>query len=80
MPVVHFEERVKRTVKRNQPSAANRGARRAPRGQAMVEYSIISHALLLGGGVAMLPIVIRLINALSTYFASVYFVLSTGAL
>jgi hypothetical protein len=50
------------------------------RGQAMVEYSVITHALLIGGTILLLPAVTRLYEGLSAYFESIYFVLHTAAL
>lgn len=55
--------------------------RRRSRGQAMVEYSIVTHALLLIGGTTMLGIsqYLRLFEGIDVYLKSVYFVLQTGA-
>jgi hypothetical protein len=55
--------------------------RRLARGQSMVEYSIVSHAiLLLGAGTAMgISQYLRLFDALDLYLRSVYTVLSMGA-
>ena len=55
--------------------------RRLARGQSMVEYSIVSHAiLLLGVGAAMgISKYLQLFDALDTYLRSVYTVLSMGA-
>lgn len=56
--------------------------RRAPRGQAMVEYSVVTHALLGMGVVGLMPLIFGnrgLLAALNTFYDSVYFVLSTGA-
>lgn len=50
------------------------------RGQAMVEYSIITHFLLIGGTVLLLPVITKLYEGLSTYFESIYFVLRTAAI
>lgn len=60
--------------------AAGRRARRAPRGQAMVEYSVISHFILIGGSLLLLPVVTRLFNDISVFYDSVYTVLQTAAL
>lgn len=57
--------------------------RRGPRGQAMVEYSVVSHALLLGGGVLMYAIFNGdhgLIAGINKFYDSVYFVLESSAL
>ena len=47
----------------------------------MVEYSIVSHALLLLGGGAVMGIsqYLKLFDALDTYLRSVYTVLAMGA-
>lgn len=49
------------------------------RGQAALEYSLVSHAMLMGGGLAMMPVVVKLFDALNKYLDSLYFVLQTGA-
>jgi len=51
-----------------------------PRGQAMVEYSVVTHALLIGGGVALLPVITRLLSALDTFYQGIYFILESGAI
>lgn len=53
---------------------------RAPRGQATVEYSLVSHAILLGGALPMIVIMNKLFDAFSTFYASIYFVLNSGAI
>ena len=53
--------------------------RRLSRGQALVEYTIIAHAMLIGSSLMLLPMVSRLLEALSAYYESIYFVLRTGA-
>lgn len=60
-----------------------RTPRRAPRGQAMVEYSIVSHFLLLGGGALMFFVFGKnggLLDGLNQFYDSVYFVLENAAL
>lgn len=54
---------------------------RLARGQAMVEYSVVSHAILLIGGTSMLGIgqYLRLFDAIDRYLDSLYYVLSSGA-
>ncbi len=54
--------------------------RRARRGQAMVEYSIVAHALLIGGAVLLLPMISLLLESIGVYFESIYFVLKSGAM
>ena len=55
-------------------------ARRAPRGQAMVEYSLVTHFLLFGGGLGMIVFMGRLWDALTKFYDSMFFVLKTGAI
>lgn len=52
-------------------------AKRLRRGQAMLEYSFVAHAILLGGGLVGFPFVSQLIQALSLYYESIYFVLTS---
>jgi hypothetical protein len=54
--------------------------RRAPRGQAMVEYSVVSHFLLIGGSAALLPVISRLFEGINKFYDSVYAVIETAAL
>ena len=53
---------------------------KTPRGQAMLEYSLISHFILIGGSLALLPIMTRLFEGISLFYDSVYAVIQTGAL
>lgn len=53
--------------------------RSSPRGQAMVEYSVVTHFLLIGGTLALMPVMSILYDSLSKYYESIFFVLSTGA-
>jgi hypothetical protein len=46
----------------------------------MVEYSVVSHAILLGGAMAMLPAVTAVLNAITKFYDSVYVILQTAAL
>jgi hypothetical protein len=46
----------------------------------MVEYSVITHFLLIGGTVLLLPVITKLYEGLSAYFESIYFVLHTAAI
>ena len=70
---------VKRTVTPRSPSAERR-LRRATRGQAMVEYSLVTHFMLVGGALGLLPVMAKLFEALSTFYESIFFVLSSGAI
>ena len=49
-----------------------------PRGQAMVEYSTVTFALLIGTGVALLPVLNVFYQALNTFYDSIYFILSSA--
>jgi len=53
---------------------------KAPRGQAMVEYSVITHFLLIGGSGVLLVVVPRLFEGISQFYDSVYTVVETAAL
>ena len=48
-----------------------------PRGQAMLEYSVITHFILVGGALAGWPFVSKLIQGLSAYYLSIYFVVTS---
>jgi hypothetical protein len=48
------------------------------RGQAMLEYTMVAHALLLGGAMLVWPFLTYLMRALSIYFQSIYFVLNAA--
>jgi hypothetical protein len=46
----------------------------------MLEYSLVTHFLLVGGSLALLPVMAKLFEALSTFYESIFFVLSSGAI
>jgi hypothetical protein len=54
--------------------------RKSPRGQAMVEYSVVSHFLLLGGSMALLPVIQKLFEGISLFYDGVYTIIETAAL
>ncbi|HEX5749354.1 MAG TPA: hypothetical protein VFZ09_24210 [Archangium sp.] len=58
-----------------------RGSRleRTPRGQAMVEYAIVTAAIM-GFTVMGWPFLIQLLNALHRYFQSLYYVIQSPAI
>ncbi len=60
---------------------ARRASRRLVRGQAMVEYSIVAHAvLLIGAGTALgIGQYLRLFESINKYLDSLYFVVTSGA-
>lgn len=73
-----------RTTLQNLPRTPRRNptlGKRLRRGQSMVEYSIVTHALLLlGTGAAMgISQYLRLFDSLDIYLRSVYTVLAMGA-
>jgi hypothetical protein len=51
------------------------GRRRGERGQAMIEYSIIMWVLLAGAAGVGLPFMVWMLNALDTYYQSIYYML-----
>ena len=53
--------------------------KKGPRGQAMVEYSVVAHVLLLGGGLALLPAISLMLEAITKFYDSVYTVIQTAA-
>ncbi len=44
----------------------------------MVEYSTVTFALLIGTGVALLPVLNVFYQALNTFYDSIYFILSSA--
>ncbi|MBL8910064.1 MAG: hypothetical protein JNM17_05085 [Archangium sp.] len=46
----------------------------------MVEYSLVSHFLLVGGALAMMPVMSKLYGAFSQFYAGVFFILNNGAI
>lgn len=60
-------------------SIEKRKARR-PRGQAMVEYSIISHFILFSGTLFLLPVIKTLLESISKFYDSVYAIIQTAAM
>jgi len=54
--------------------------RKAVRGQAMVEYSAVSHAILFFGVVTIMPLMAKLFEAFSQFYESIFFVLNRGAI
>lgn len=69
-----------RRIARTSPSANRKSAlNRSPRGQAMVEYSLVTHVLFIAGTFSMMPLISWLFDALSKYYESIYFVLKSGA-
>jgi len=54
--------------------------RSAPRGQAMIEYSVVAHFLLIGGTVMLLPVITRMFEALNAYYDSMYAIIQTAAI
>lgn len=50
--------------------------RKGERGQAMLEYSLITHFFMLAGGVSALIILPSMMNALNNYLQNIYFMLN----
>ena len=51
--------------------------RRLRRGQAMLEYTMLSHAILIGGSMLVWPFLTYLMRGLNLYFKSIFFVLNS---
>jgi len=69
------------TLKRSRRAAeAAVALLRSPRGQAMVEYSVVTHFLLLGSTIALMPMIAKLFEAFSKFYESIFFVLNSGAI
>jgi Flp pilus assembly pilin Flp len=45
----------------------------------MVEYSVVAHAILIGGSMLLLPMISELFKALTSFYDSVYTVLQSAA-
>ncbi len=60
-------------------SRSERRLPRAPRGQAMIEYSLVTHFLLIGGSLALMPVMSILFNSVTKFYESIYLVLMTAA-
>ncbi|MBL8955752.1 MAG: hypothetical protein JNK82_33570 [Myxococcaceae bacterium] len=59
------------------PGPVTRRFFKRARGQAMVEYSFIAHAILIGGTFFAWPFTSALLNGLSRYYESIYWVLTS---
>ncbi|MFZ5438875.1 MAG: hypothetical protein ACOZQL_02640 [Myxococcota bacterium] len=46
----------------------------------MVEYSVVTHALLFFGTAAIMPVMSKLFDAFSKFYESIFFVLNSGAI
>ncbi len=64
---------------RQNTTVSERAKPRQPRGQATVEYSIVSHAIIFFGGLGLLPLASNLLGAITTFYDSVYAVLQSAA-
>jgi hypothetical protein len=58
--------------------ASSRLTRRKPRGQAMVEYSIVSHAILALGVAVTVPFWARILDGLNAFYDSLYTIIETA--
>ena len=54
-----------------------RALRRSRRGQAMIEYSVVAYALLISTMVAGWPFISYMMNALTKYYESISFVITS---
>lgn len=52
---------------------------RRPRGQAMLEYSLVAHMTLIGGALLLLPVLNQLLNAITLFYTSIYTVIQSAA-
>ena len=52
--------------------------RRLARGQAMVEYTLVTHALMIGGGATAWAFSTYLLKTISIFYESVYWVLTSS--
>ena len=70
------------TTLERQPKTRSRPAlkQRLRRGQSMVEYSIVTHVLLVGGGFALMPVMSKLFDAMSQFYKGIFFVITSGAI
>ncbi len=57
-----------------------RARRRRLRGQAMVEYSIVTHFILLGGTLTFLQVYVQFYDNLAKFYEGIYFVLNNAAI
>jgi hypothetical protein len=46
----------------------------------MVEYSVVSHAILFLGAASIMPVMAKLFDAFTKFYESVFFVLNSGAI
>jgi Flp pilus assembly pilin Flp len=68
------------TTKRQLEARLSKMWARRPRGQAMVEYSLVSHFMLIGGSLLLLPVINQLLKAITTFYDSIYTVIQTAAI
>ena len=48
------------------------------RGQAMLEYSLVTHLILGGGSLLFMVVFVRLMSSINQFFDSIYFVLQSS--
>ncbi len=65
-------------MKKNNLESIKRRLQRSPRGQAIVEYSTVTFALLIGTTVALLPGLTIFYKAVNTFYDSIYFILESA--
>ncbi len=59
-------------------NASQSSLRLRSRGQAMLEYSLVTHLILGGGSLMFMAVFVRLIGSLNQFFNSIYFVLQSS--
>ena len=69
---------MRRQVQEKGPLKKARTWLRHVRGQAMVEYSFVTHILMLGGAATLWVFTGYLFKALDLYYQSIYFVLQSS--
>ena len=52
--------------------------KRGRRGQAMVEYTWVTHAILIGGTMLTWPFMSTLMNAMTLYYENIYFIVGSS--
>jgi hypothetical protein len=52
--------------------------KKSRRGQAMVEYTMVSHVLLIGGAAATWPFMSFMMKGMNLYYQSIFWMLSTS--
>ena len=67
-------------IQKPKPQSPRARAWRRLRGQAMVEYSVVTHFILIGGTFTFLQSYVQFYDALTKFYKGVYFVLNNAAI